>query len=128
MLTPSTTALIERRLCRFGHWHPPAVLKASTGNPIKHSTGTRPYHCPDCTSVQTGPKVPGYWATYATLSAARDAGHLDPCRVCFPSYSPRSTDPFRTTRIRQANGKEPKKGVPAPPRPEDGRATSEPVR
>ena len=127
MLTPSTTTLVERRLCRFGHWHPPAVVKASTGNPNKSSEGSRPYHCPECSSSQNGPKVPGYWVTYGTLSAARDAGHLHPCRVCFPMYSPLLTHPLRTARIRQANGKEPKNGAPAPPRHEENR-TGEPGR
>jgi ribosomal protein L37AE/L43A len=68
--------------CRFGHAHPPKLLKAATGNPAE-PRGPRPFHCPDCQQVTMARTASGSWRVYQTPAEARAAGHLWPCKSCF---------------------------------------------
>ena len=68
--------------CRFGHAHPPKLLKAATGSPAEPG-GPRPFHCPDCKQVTMTGVDPERWQVYQTPAEARAAGHLWPCKVCF---------------------------------------------
>jgi len=71
--------------CRYGHLHPPAVVKAASKNPTRESHGKpRPYHCPECGLMSKEETVPEYWMEYADLERARHAGHPDACKTCFP--------------------------------------------
>ncbi len=70
--------------CRFNHSHPPWPLKAATGNPTQ-PRGPRPYHCPECSEVTNLRAVGRNWVEYSDAVAARDAGHPQPCRRCFPT-------------------------------------------
>jgi len=68
--------------CRFGHAHPPKLLKAATGHPTE-PRGPRPFHCPDCQQVTMARTARGGWRVYQTPAEARAAGHLWPCKSCF---------------------------------------------
>lgn len=70
-------------LCRYGHDHSVAPVKAATDNPTE-PWGPRPFHCPECFYTQRQDTVPVYWHTYGNAPQARIQGHQDPCKCCFP--------------------------------------------